>query len=230
MPNFGHLNNEELEMKKMITCALAIACTLSIAAAPSQKKLFKVSVTNLTKGQPITPPVIAVHAPSFKLFTLGKKSSEGLAILAQDGITDTLVQELAGNKKVKRSVVGSGIIMPGQTQETMVEANDPRFKLSIVGMLARTNDAIVSSLGLSTKLKVGQKVTSRAMVYDAGSENNTESCSHIPAPPCGNPQVGTEGGEGFVRPHEGLLGIGDLDASRDAFSSTSALITVKRIQ
>ncbi|MBA2667448.1 MAG: spondin domain-containing protein [Trueperaceae bacterium] len=51
-----------------------------------------------------------------------------------------------------------------------------------------------------------------ARVYDAGTEANTESCAHIPGPPCGHALVRvTDGAEGVVSPHEGILGIADLD-------------------
>jgi hypothetical protein len=192
-------------------------------------KLFKITMINLTKGQPLTPAVVAVHSPAHEIVHLGQAASQGLSELATDGKTDKLVHELKNDMYVVRSMTGKGITLPGQKSEIVVEANDSRFKFTLVSMLARTNDAIIVAKDISTKLKVGQKSVTLASVYDAGVEKNTESCDHIPAPPCNSPGMG-EVGEGFVRPHEGVLGLGDLDLSRDAFASVVAKIIVERIQ
>ncbi len=64
-----------------------------------------------------------------------------------------------------------------------------------------------------------------ARVYDAGTEANTESCAHIPGPPCGNAGVRvTDGAEGVVSHHEGILGIGDLDQAIHGW--TDPVVTV----
>lgn len=217
-------------MRKALSLIAMISLSLANIQAAKLPKKFSVSIQNLTKGQPLTPPVIAVHSPKVAFFKIGESASEGLAILSQDGVTDTFVQELASIKTVVRSQVGTGVIMPGKSQELVIEANDPRFVLSVVSMLARTNDAIMAAQKLPLKLKKGMSFSVLASVYDAGAEMNTESCSTIPAPPCANPMVGTNGGEGFIRPHEGVQGTGDLDLSRDSFAQKVAKITIKRIQ
>ncbi len=49
-------------------------------------------------------------------------------------------------------------------------------------------------------------------VFDAGTEADTESCEHIPGPPCGNPGVRvTADAEGSIHLDGGILGIGGLD-------------------
>jgi hypothetical protein len=64
-------------------------------------------------------------------------------------------------------------------------------------------------------------------VYDAGTEANTESCAHIPGPPCGNKFVRvTEGAEGVVAPHQGVLGIGDLDPAVLGWSDPVVTVSV----
>lgn len=215
--------------------SLIIALTLLVGAQVhakknNQAKKFKVSIINLTKGQPMTPALVAVHAPGFELFHLGQPASAGLGILAQDGDTSVLTQELSKKKYVVRTAQGSGVFLPGQKQEIKVEANNPYFKISLVSMLARTNDAFAGALNISTNLKKGQKIIKLAKVYDAGAEMNTEECAHIPAPPCDNPKVGTSGGEGFVRPHEGINGLADLELGRDTFSNVVAKVIVERVQ
>jgi len=217
-------------MGKTLLLLTLIFTSASIQASSYGKaKKFKVTLLNLTKGQPMTPAVLAVHSQKHQLFHLGAKPSIGLSKLATDGMTDKLIHEFKKNKYVVRQATGDGITMPGQKSQIVIEANDRRFKLSLVSMLARTNDAIVLAQNISTKLRVGQKSVTLAKVYDAGAEANTESCSDIPAPPCNNPGMG-EAGEGFIRPHEGVVGVGDLDLSRDTFAPVAAKIIVERIQ
>jgi hypothetical protein len=214
-------------MKRII---IALSLLIGFQAQAAKAKKFKVTIVNLTKGQPMTPALVAVHAPGFELFHLGQPASKGLQIQAQDGDTSKLTQELMKSKSVVRTAMGAGVFLPGQKQEIEVEANNPYFKISLTSMLARTNDAFAAVQNISTALKVGQKVIKLAKVYDAGAENNTEECAHIPAPPCDNPMSGTNGGEGFVRPHEGINGIGDLELGRDTFSNVVAKVIVERIQ
>lgn len=200
-----------------------------IADDKPSKRVFKIKITNLTKGQPITPPVIAVHNANYHIFKLGEASSPGLAALAKDGVTNILEQELAYERNVVRAKTGTGVIAPGASQEVLIAVNHPEFKVSVVAMLGRTNDAIVAVKGLGTKLKRGYFFETLANVYDAGAEANTESCGEIPAPPCNSPNLGMPG-EGFIRPHEGILGIGDLDLSRDSFASQAAKISITRVK
>lgn len=69
-----------------------------------------------------------------------------------------------------------------------------------------------------------------AEAYDAGSEANSESCTYIPGPPCGNAEVRDTGdAEGFVHVHAGVHGIGDLDPAMHDWRNPVAEITIKRV-
>lgn len=215
-------------MKKVLICSLALAMS-SAYAEKGGGGLYEVTIVNLTKGQPLTPPVIAVHAPKHKILEAGHPASYGISALARDGVTDLFQNELMADMQVVRSVVGNGVILPGQKQKLTVEANNPTFKFSFFSMLARTNDAISVAQSLPINIAKGQKAVYFAHTYDAGVEDNTELCSDIPAPPCNSPMQGQSTGEGFVRPHEGVLGIGDLTKERDTFANVTAKIVIKRL-
>lgn len=202
-----------------------------VLAAPAfaGSNTYDITITNLTKGQPIPPPVIAIHSPRVSLFEVGEPASTGLYQLAEDAVTDALVSELEGTRGVVRTAVGDGVILPGQSATYTVEANNPRFVLSVVAMLARTNDAFVGGRNLSLRLKSGQSYSRLLSVYDSGTEVNNEEGAFIPAPPFGNAGVrDTDGAEGFIAPHPGIQNIGDLEPLRDAFPVKSAKITIKR--
>lgn len=217
-------------MLKKLSIGLIAALSISaVQAETNYKKLYKVTVLNLTTGQPITPAVIAVHAPGYKIAHLGHKASLGLGELAKDGKADNLLAELEASKYVVRTAKGQGVVLPGKKESIVVEANNPNFKISLVAMLARTNDAITMLDTGSLHLSKGQKTSYLTAAYDAGVELNTESCSDIPAPPCNNPNQG-EVEDSFVRPHAGVLQVGDLDPKRDSFGSKVAKIIIERIQ
>ena len=218
-------------MKLLLGTMLAFCSASMVDIASARGIYYKIEIQNLTKGQPLTPPVVAVHSPKVELLEIGQKASNGIATLAKDGDTSQLVKELDSNYLVKRYKVGEGITLPGATQTIEVEANDPSYRFSIVSMLARTNDAILVLKNIdANSMNVGDQREYYAKAYDAGAEINTELCSDIPAPPCENPNSGPAEGEGFIHPHPGIQNIGDLKPIRDAFGSVVAKVTIERIK
>lgn len=206
-----------------------IITILSLATSMSFGATYEVSIKNLTKGQPLTPPVVSIHHQSTSLVELGTKATQGLEELARDGKTEVLIEELKTKKGVLNSKVGDGLILPGQTQKIIIKTKSQRNKISIVSMLARTNDAIAVLSNASLKLKRNNYRSHFANVYDAGVEINTESCKDIPAPPCGNPGKG-ENEDGLILPHPGIQNIGELNSLEHVFASKAALIKIKRIK
>ena len=218
-------------MKVLVASCVFFASLLTTTSSYARGIYYEITIQNVTKGQPLTPAVVAVHSPELEILEIGKKASEGIQTLAKDGDTSVYTQELSSNYRVKRFKVGAGLILPGMQETIKVEANDPSYRFTILSMLARTNDGIMVLKNVQTDfMQIGQSKTYLAEVYDAGAETNTELCSDIPAPPCNNPGSGPEAGEGFVHPHPGIQNIGDLDALRDAFGSAVAKIIIKRVR
>ena len=93
-------------------------------------------------------------------------------------------------------------------------------------MLATTNDAFFGIQGVKVQKK--QVMTVGAIAYDAGSETNSESCSTIPGPPCGNPFLrDTADAEGYIHVHSGIHGTGDLDPETYDWRNPVAQIRIK---
>ena len=70
--------------------------------------------------------------------------------------------------------------------------------------------------------------------YDAGTEDNDETCASIPGPPypeCGGPGGGAAppGGEGYVFIHAGMHGNGDFDETLRDWRNPVARITIERL-
>jgi hypothetical protein len=190
--------------------------------------MYKATITNLTQGQVMTPPVVIVHRRPFSLFTLGEEASEGLKRQARDGDPQLLTEELETANGVLGFVVGDGPIMPGQTQE-IVFSGSPKARLSVSSMLASTNDAFAARRGVPLKSVKGHKRVVFLRVFDAGAEINDELCAHIPGPPCGNAGVDTDDNEGYVYFHPGLALQGDLDPTH-TFANTAARVVIQRIK
>jgi len=165
----------------LASTAAAAALSLGLASAASADT-YKVTVRNLTLGQVFSPPVVAVHPGSVRAFTAGKPASKPLEIMAEDGATGDLVAALedAGADVA----VNDGPVPPGKKAVITVEASGNNSYITVLGMLVTTNDAFLG-LNAADPAEQGRSVY-RVIAYDAGTEVNTESCDHIPGPPCGN--------------------------------------------
>lgn len=189
---------------------------------------FEVTITNLTRGQVITPPVVISHSKPFQLFTPGMPSIPELSILAEEGDTAPLVVYLNTIENVLESTASTTPLLPGESVILKIRGGGKYKNVSLVGMLASTNDAFFGVRGIM--LPKHGSLTVQAPAYDAGSEANTESCDHIPGPPCGNHVRMTDGAEGFVHIHAGIHGIGDLDPAMKDWRNPVAEITVKPVR
>ncbi len=203
--------------------ALAVA-TLALAGGAFAQPNIEVTVTNLSSGQILSPPVVIAHNDSFKLFSAGTAASSELAMLAEDAVTGPLVAALNANPNVRRVEVGTGPIPPGGSATIRVHTNGAHRYFTVAGMLVTTNDAFFAVQGLEA---APGSVSSNANAYDAGSEANNEDCAYIPGPPCGNPGQRTQTSEGFIHIHNGIHGIGSLAANLFDWRNPVARVTVK---
>src|SRR5574341_485722 len=189
---------------------------------------YAVTITNLTRGQVLTPPVVIVHNKHFTLFTPGEPARPELARLAEDGMTQPLVDLLASEPGVYQTQVG-GAIPPGESATVEIEVSGRFRLLSAAGMLASTNDGFYSIHDIKVPERGGLEVDADA--YDAGSEANSESCAFIPGPPCGHPgSRDTLGAEGYVHIHAGIHGLADLVPATHDWRNPVAQVTIERIR
>jgi len=197
-------------MKRFVLPVLTVLVLLSTAVPVAAQQTYRITVTNVTANQIISPPIVVSHSPRTTLFQPGTSASPGLAALAEDADPGMFLSELDANPSVLDWVMAETVLLPGDRVTLEIEANGAHPLLSAVGMLVTTNDAF---FGLDSFEVTGGrwKKTTTAPAWDAGTEANTESCEHIPGPPCGNPFVRVPAGaEGTVRIHPGIHGQGDL--------------------
>jgi hypothetical protein len=190
---------------------------------------YAVSITNITRGQIISPPVVISHNQNFQLFNLGNPATVELAALAEDGDVAPLAAHLAGLGSVYDYNVAGGPIMPGKSVTIEVKSKGGFQLISAAGMLVTTNDAFFAVRGVYARPWSDVIVDARA--YDAGSEVNSEECAFIPGPPCGHGGVrDTDGAEGYVYIHSGIHGNGDLEPADFDWQNPVAIISIQRVK
>jgi hypothetical protein len=201
--------------------------TLCFADYKQSGRKYEVTITNLTRGQVFSPPIVITHSKNFRLFTLGDTVSPELAALAEDGDTDLLTDAIADQPAVFDYAVAGGSVMPGNSVILEVKARGGFKFISVAGMLVSTNDAFLAVQNIH--IHSWGKVTAEAKAYDAGSEANSEVCAYIPGPPCGNHVHDPAQSEGYVHVHAGIHGIADLDPADHDWRNPVAKITIRPI-
>jgi hypothetical protein len=212
----------------MAGLAVAGLVAAPLAAAAEDGAVFAVTVTNLTLAQPLSPPVVAAHAPGLRLFAAGEAASPELALIAEDAVNGPMVARLSADRRVGDVAVGAGPIPPGGSATIRIRAGGAFRRLSLASMLVNTNDAFT---GLSGVDLPAREATLAVPAYDAGSEANNEDCGFIPGPACGMAGVrDTAGAEGFVHVHRGIHGVGDLPPATYDWRNPVARVTVTRVR
>jgi hypothetical protein len=210
-----------------------VLCLIVAAAAPAaaddDAQRYAVTVTNLTRGQIFSPPLAIVHDADYSVFVPGEAASPELAQLAEDAVAGPLMALLGTEPGVFDFDLGAGVVLPGESLTVEVDVRGGFTNISVLGMLVTTNDAFLFASG--SVLPKGRTHTTLANAWDAGSEGNTESCEHIPGPPCGNPLVRvTNSAEGYVHVHAGIQGSGELAGADRDWNNPVAIVTVERIE
>jgi Spondin_N len=231
-------------MKRITLTAVVLAAVVAVAgqapAGASVERTFEVTITNLTSGQPLTPPVVATHRSKNQLFKVGQPASVGVREIAENGNNNPLLAFLAADPFDRISAfttAGMGPLLPEGTPGGVedppsgpefpdsvtfeITADDGANRLSFVSMLVCTNDGFTGANGLRLPSSVGQTVTAGTAGYDAFTEINDEDFAHI-VPPC-QPWIGVSSGEageggsnpalaegGVISHHQGIQEVGDL--------------------
>lgn len=221
--------------------ASAIGLAAPVSAEPPDLTMYEVTLTNVARNQRFTPILVATHADTVHLFTLGSPASAGLETLAEEGNVGPLSTALAADSGVA-DVVSSpapppadNLIAPGESVSLTIRGGRGIDRLSVAAMLIPTNDAFVALDGVELPRK-DERVSFFAVAYDAGTERNDELCESIPGP--GFPECGGNGGgaapggeeEGFVHVHQGIHGVGDLMPSVRDWRNPVAYVTVRRLR
>ena len=187
-----------------------------------------ITVTNLAKGQILTPAVFITHsAEALPLFVPGAPASTELSALAEQGSTSGLINKFNAESEVLDVTTLSAFVRPTKTASVNVKFDAVHRLISSASMIEMTNDGFVSLLAVEVPC-IGTK-TYYLNGWDAGSEANTELCSQIPAP-CPTPaRLGScsVGIEGAVHIHAGIHGCGGFPPELYDWRNPIAKITIQ---
>ena len=194
---------------------------------------YEVTITNITKGQVFSPPVLVTHNRRVSLFEVGTPALDELATVAEDGAGQPLADLVSGLREVAEAQSTSAPIPPGGSATYQISSRRGFGVLSIVSMLVNTNDAFFAINSERLPRSRYYPVTYYALGYDAGSEGNNEDCAFIPGPACpadsGNARS-TDDAEGYVHIHNGVHGIADLGPAAYDWRNPVARIEVRRVR
>ena len=107
---------------------------------------FGLTIENLTTGQPITPPVAVVHDPEVNVFDYTVPTQlDGIDDLSEGGVQTDLLATLSVMPGVVRAygLDSGGPILPGGSYTADVLNGIAGANVTVVGMLACTNDGYI---------------------------------------------------------------------------------------
>jgi hypothetical protein len=195
-----------------------LACSGGGDGSP-ETAVYRITVTNLTHNQPLSPPVVVLHAPGYTAWRAGTAASEALERLAEGGEADAFINRAATDANVMAVSAGSGLIGPGASGSVEIEVGrDSDLRLSFAAMLVNTNDAFTGMTDVFVGgLEVDGQMMRAAPVYDAGTEANTETPASVPGP--------AAGGEGYnpARDDADMISVHPGVLTRDEGLTASAL-------
>ena len=235
----------------LATAAVLVTAAGGTAVAAGPTATYRVTIQVLIEGQPLTPPLIALHrSPQANVFTVGAPASFGVKEIAENGNLAPLksvLESSAGMLAVAEA--GAPLVPLGSPGETVhlftdtvsmtISARRDVRAISWVSMLICTNDGFTGVDSLALPRHVGDAVARFTAGYDAGTELNTEAFADI-VPPCqgligvtGDSGTGTsdpslaEGGG--IHHHPGIDGGADLVPGVHGWTDPVGLIVVERI-
>ncbi len=214
-------------MKPMAMGTILVAAFFCLGSGKGHgSRTYEVTLTNITHGVILTPPIFALSERQIDVFKVGEAASLGLEMVAEGGSTDEIRAELEaeGVQDVQQT---AALVMPGQSITVRLEGNR-HSRLNLASMLLPTNDAFVAMNGPRAANRSG-RATFYLSPYDAGTEVNDEVCTSIPGPQCGGEGFNAEGGEGFVAPHAGIHGEGELSRMAYDWGEPVARVSVRRV-
>ena len=202
-------------MKRLLAGALLLAAVAVMGATyvpqtvTAQATVFQLTVRNITKRQPLSPPIVVVHDSNAVLLPSTAGRLDGLEDFAESGSQPALMESLGRRSGVKNVSRFGGSIEP-QTQQTLLRVSaEPGDHVSVMAMLLCTNDAI--TVGTAIIPDEPGPAFASGVVWDAGTENNDESRATVP---CldgeGVSNADTADGEGKIEPHPGIAATVDL--------------------
>ena len=192
----------------------------------------RITITNLTPGQIMAPPIVIIHSKDARpVFSPGEPASAALAMLAEDNQSSLVLNAATSDPDVSSAQVllgagPDGTIRPGESASLSATVRAGADRVTVVASLTVTNDGFVGVVGVP--VPVSDALSQFIGAWDAGTESNTEDCDHVLGGPCSSFGQGTPE-NGVIVAHSGIHGHGDLAARRYDWNYPAASIKVELV-
>jgi hypothetical protein len=228
---------------------LMVGAQAPATARGSELHTYRVTLENLTHGQPFSPPIAATTRRSAPhMFQDGQFGSKELESIAEDGNEVPMFDLFHGSNEVTDAVDVARPLTPHGSSKggfddrvTFTIKARGGDRLSLAAMLICTNDGFLGLDQVALPHR-GDEAVFLLSGYDAGTERNTERSQDI-VDPCsalgpavlpGDPNGNTDDAvdetpHGPIRPHPGIQGTGDLDPALHGWQNPVARVTVQEI-
>jgi hypothetical protein len=190
---------------------VAIVSVFIIAACTdsgSSKSNYKVTMTNLTSNQPLSPQGVVLHTGEYLAWQVGEQAAAGIERLAEAGDPAVFLDQAEMDANVLVTAQNGSVIIPGSSISVEIKSKrDSDLRMSVATMLVNTNDAYTGLTGtLIGDLAVNESKTVYAPAYDAGTEANSETAATVPGP-AGNGEGynPVQDDRGFITVHSGAV-------------------------
>jgi hypothetical protein len=180
-------------------------------AMMADAKVVKITIENLTKGQPFSPSFFESRGPDAPaLYKIGDKASDALVAVAEGGNIGMFSVGAAKDMGAKLGDAQLAIhTLPGQIRTLFVHVDAKHPLIDGVWMLGNTNDGF-SAITAVDAFNLTAATTIDVLGYDAGSEKNNEKKGFLGALGGGNDR---DPEDGVIALHTGIRG--DADAPKD---------------
>ncbi len=104
----------------LVAFALAGLLVFGLPTSPATARRasgYRITIQNLISGQPLTPPVVALHRKQVDVFTPGDAASFEVKEIAENGNTQPLVDLLSAQAGVADVFAGEAPIVPRDRQD-----------------------------------------------------------------------------------------------------------------
>jgi len=116
-----------------VAVAAALAALLvapAASAAADDARTYRVTVTNLTAGQPLTPVLFATHRSNVNVFSVGSPASFGVKEIAENGNLAPLAETLGATTGVSEVFQGGMPIVPAETPGSAMFPDSVTFEIT----------------------------------------------------------------------------------------------------
>ena len=239
-----------MKLQKHINQLVFIPLILSLTACDNTDVInentglntrYDVTVTNITANQPLTPVAVVIHNQGYEPWALGNSASDGLEMLAESGSPVMFLDEASNHSNVIIHAEAPGLTLAGTSSTVSLQLlHSHDIYLSFASMLADTNDAFTGMQNIIIgELSIGESSTHYSHVFDAGTENNTETADTIPGPSSSLGEAAgfsseRETNNDFVSIHGGIVGEDELSGSAlnesKRWLNYGAMIKITRVE